>query len=346
MDVHPDRHEVVVPVRRDPRGRSGPTRGQAVGAGWRRTSRGFYVPATVDPSLPEQRIVEAGVLVPAYGGVTGWAALRWSGAAWFDGTRPGGVGPRPVSIAVTHDEIRPQPGVAVSSERLPPHDLTVVDGLPVTTSVRSLTFEMRYAPDDRRAVVAMDMAAHADLVSIDEAGDYTATWLNGWTGVPRCRRALTLADENSWSPRETLFRLHWVLDAELPPPLCNVPIFDRSGQHVGTPDLLDAEAGLVGEYDGRLHLADDRRSQDLDRESRFRSLGLEYVTMVAGDLRDPLATIVPRVVGAHRRARSAAEGARPWTIDPPAWWTPTRTVAQRRALDGAERERLLRRRGG
>ena len=39
-----------------------------------------------------------------------------------------------------------------------------------------------------------------------------------------------------------------------PRPLCNVPVFDRFGQHIGTPDLLDPVAGVVGEYDGALHL--------------------------------------------------------------------------------------------
>ena len=40
-------------------GTSGPTPKQARGRGWRRTSRGLYVPADVDGSNPEQRIVEA-----------------------------------------------------------------------------------------------------------------------------------------------------------------------------------------------------------------------------------------------------------------------------------------------
>ena len=35
-----------------------------------------------------------------------------------------------------------------------------------------------------------------------------------------------------------------------PPALSNRPVFDDQGRHVGTPDLLDAEAGSVVEYDG------------------------------------------------------------------------------------------------
>jgi hypothetical protein len=38
------------------------------------------VPADAEQTT-EQRIVEAAAVLPAYGGVTGWAALRWLGAA-------------------------------------------------------------------------------------------------------------------------------------------------------------------------------------------------------------------------------------------------------------------------
>jgi len=34
--------------------------------------------------------------------------------------------------------------------------------------------------------------------------------------------------------------------------------------------------------------------------------------------------------------------ARAWTIEPPPWWISTTTVAERRSLDQAQRERLLR----
>ena len=68
-----------------PQGLAGPTKGQAKGPRWRRTSQGYYVPSHVDGGLVEQRIVEAGVLIVRFGGVTGWASLRWQGGYWFHG---------------------------------------------------------------------------------------------------------------------------------------------------------------------------------------------------------------------------------------------------------------------
>jgi len=330
---------VVQPVPIDPRGRAGPTRGEAAGPGWRRTSRGLYVPASVPAEDVDQRIYEASMLLPEKGGVTGWAALHWAGARYFGGIDSRGD-LRPVPLAVTYSDIRSRPGILVTSERLAPRDRTTIDGLPVTTLVRSVGFEMRYAATPWQAVVVFDMAAYDDLVSIEEMWAYVAT-LNGWTGVPQCRAALALATENSWSPMETFMRLLWVLLCGFPIPLCNQPVFDRDGQHVGTPDIIDVEAGVVGEYEGPVHLDGQRRAKDLAKESAYRRLGLEYFAMVRGDRQALESTIVPRMVEARQRAHFEAESTRAWTVVPPDWWTSTTTVAARRALTGRARERLL-----
>jgi hypothetical protein len=167
---------------------------------------------------------------------------------------------------------------------------------------------------------------------------------SGWTGIPRCREAVSLTNENSWSPRETShLRLVWVLDAGFPPPLCNVPIFDLAGRHIGTPDILDEEAGVAGEYDGSLHLQGAQRARDVRREEAFRSVGLEYFTVLASDARDPL-DVVRRMHSTRGRARFASPSTRAWTIEKPAWWIPTETVEQRRALTSDQRARLLRHR--
>jgi hypothetical protein len=339
------RRDVVDPVRVDPSGLVGPTPKQATGQYWRRTSHGLFVPAEVDGSVPEQRIVEAAAVLPSYGGVTGWAALRWMGATWFGGLAPDGSTELPVCLVTAGDDIRPQPGIAVSAERLDPSELVVVDGMSLTIPARSVTFEMRYAASVSAAVVAADMAMQADLVSRTELWDFVAG-LQGWTGVPRCREAMPLTNENSWSPRETThLRLVWVLDAGLPPTLCNVPVFDRAGHHIGTPDLLDEEAGVAGEYDGALHLHGAQRARDVRREEAFRSVGLEYFTVLAADAADR-AAVVRRMRATRARARFEAPSARAWTTQKPPWWVPTETVDQRRALNAAQRERLLRHRTG
>jgi hypothetical protein len=303
------------------------------------------VPSDVDGSLPEQRILEAAAVLPEYGGVTGWAALRWMGAQWFGGLAADGTTVLPVSLVTAGNDIRPQSGIRISAERLDPSELVVVDGLRVTIAARSACFEMRYAASVRAAVVAADMAMQADLVSASELKEFGAAQ-SGWTGIPQCRAAMALMSENSWSPRETShLRLVWVLDAGFTAPLCNVPVFDVSGRHIGTPDILDVEAGVVGEYDGSLHLQGAQRARDLRREEGFRAVGLEYFTVLASDAQDRTG-VVRRMRATRRRARFASPSARAWTIDKPTWWVPTETVEQRRALTAEQRTRLLRHRAG
>jgi hypothetical protein len=298
------------------------------------------VPAEVDPDRSEQRIVEAAAVLPAYGGVTGWAALRWSGGVWFDGLARDGETRLPVTLATGDSGITSQAGIHVSEEAVRPFDLTKVDGLPVTTNVHAVSFLMRYAANERDAVAHLDMAAYSDLVSIEEAREYALTQA-AWTGVPQLRKATDLADENSWSPTEVAMRMIWELDAGLSRPLTNHPVFDRLGNHIGTPDLLDPVAGVVCEYDGALHLVGRQRRRDRDREEAFRRVGLEYLTMLSGDGADRY-RMAERMHAVRNRARWASESRRDWTVVLPSWWIPTFTVDQRRNLDQGQRERLLR----
>lgn len=327
------------PLRVDQNGEAGPTRAQARGPGWRKTSHAYYLPSWVDRTNVEQRIVEAGHDLPWMASVQGWASLRWQEALWFDGRAHGGRTELPVPIAVLHGSIREQSGIAVTSEFIPPRDRIVVDGLPVTVPVCALAFEMRYAATPRDAARAFALAAAADLVSTAEMHEYMEL-LYHWTGIPQLREAMTLAEENAWSPREFDMTAVWQVDAGLSRPLLNMPVFDRNGRHLGTPDLLDPVAGVAGDYDGALHLAGKRRASDLRREDAFRGVGLEYFTIVAQDFGD-----IPRMVARMHAARSRAlclpPALRSWTVQPPPWWVPTHTVELRRALTPAQRERFL-----
>lgn len=331
--------DLVWPVPLDPTGQDGPTAGLARGRDWRRSSHGLYVPADTDQSV-EQRIVEAAAVLPAYGGVTGWAGLRWLGGAWFDGTGRGGREQRPVTLATGDRSIRPRPGIAISEERLDPTELHAHRGLIVTTALRSVFFETRYAATDGEAVTVADMAAYADLVSRRDVVEF-ATVNAGWTGMDRFRLVAEDMDENSWSPAEVTMRRTWEHEAQLPRPLTNRPVFDLTGRHLGTPDLIDPVAGVIGEYNGALHLDGDQRSRDVRREALFREVGLECVEMLAGDLADTTA-FIGRVRQAYARAARQPVTHRRWTIALPSWWVPTFTVEQRRALDDSQRQRLLR----
>lgn len=336
LPFHEQRPGLVAPVRVDAAGVNGPTRGQARGPRWRTTGCGLVVPSDVVPT-PQQRAVEAAAVLKDDEAVTGWAGLAWEGGTWFDGTLDG-IRRRPVSV-VARRNVRAQPGFEVSQEFIHPNQIVVVDGLPITMAVRSVVFEMRYAHGLGAAVEAIDMACYSDLVSIAEAASFVQQ-LGPVTGIQQARDALVEAEENSWSPRETRMRGVWTRRAGLPRPRCNVPVFTLDGHHVGTPDLIDPTIGVVGLYHGESHLSLVGAAADLKKEAAYRDVGLEPVSMLATDWND-LADFTARLVAAVRRTR-ARRATPAWTIQPPAWWTPTETVAARRALADWERQRYLR----
>lgn len=330
---------MVVPVRTDPSGTDGPTPQQVRGKGWRRVAPGWFVPTATDSTWLPQRIVEAATGLPPGAAVTGWAALAWQGARWFDGVAGDAMTPLPVPVALDDQRsVARRRGVRLSEDWLFDGDLTTDAGLPITVPNRSVTFEARRARRLAAAVTVIDLACASDLVDLADLATYVAR-LPARPGVRLLRAAVSEADENVWSPQESRMRIAWCHDGGAPRPLCNRPVFSVTGQHLFTPDLLDPDAGVAGEYDGLLHLADGQRRRDLEREERYRAHGIELVTMMTGDRWDTrrfLARLRAAYARAARRPRSTS-----WTLVMPEGWVDTSTVAARRALTERERRTWL-----
>lgn len=310
--------DLVRPVPVDPTGLAGPTKRQAAGRRWRRTSRGFYVPAEVDGTRPEQRALEQAERVRGSGAVSGWAACRLHGARYFDGHHSGRR-PLPVPLLVWGPG-RPDSDddCVVSQEPVEPDEVWRRCGMAVTEPRRALFDEMRRSEEARDAVLAMDMMAAAGLVSITQMSAYYEQ-RRSWRRATIVPVALRLASERSRSPAECRMRLVWELDAGLPRPLVNQEIFDRRGRFVAMVDLLDPVAGVVGEYDGAAHRETRRRGRDIGREELLRRLGLEYFDAVAPDLR-ARGALADRMRSTRARARFEPPEERAWTIDPPPGW--------------------------
>jgi hypothetical protein len=305
---------LVAPVRVDPSGRQGPTRGQARGRQWRRVGKNAYVPSDVDRSVPEQRVVESGCHVPPTGAVTGWGALRLWRAAYFDGRGPAGE-LVPVLIATGGGSGRaPHEDVEYTYEPLDPAEVVLAHGLRITTPLRALFDEMRRRDGWRRSVVAFDMAAAGQLVRLEQMRDYLAAH-RSWRRSTQVARALDHASTRSRSPAETRLRLVWVLDARLPAPLVNQEVFDLNGRLVCIADLFDPVAGMVAEYDGAEHRRAARHSRDVAREEACRRIGLEYCKVTGPDLRDR-AAVVERLRSCRSRALFLEPAARAWTLQP------------------------------
>ena len=314
-----ERPSLVVPVRLDPLGLWGPTRQQARGSAWRSPSHGWHVPSSVDGEVVEQRILEQATRLHPGGAVTAWAALRWQGARFFDGTESGGRVRLPVPLHCgPRGNLRKGPDAAVIRGLLDAEDCLVVAGLPCTTPTRAVFDEIVRRGRLRPAVIAVDMACAAGLMTVEELT--LNLWRRiAWTGVPLARKVVVLAIDHSRSPQESRLRLIWVIDAGFPPPLCNRAVFDLQGNLLGYPDLLDEEAGMIGEYDGAHHRDADQHRSDTERAAMFRDHGLEYATFVGPDL-DDLGRVVQRLQRTRGRALFLPPEQRSWTLEPPPGW--------------------------
>jgi hypothetical protein len=292
---------------------------------WRRSSRGYFVPADV-PLTTTQRILEVAPLVPGRGTVAGWAAAYALGVDLLDGRHPFTMDPLPVPVHLGQNLGRATPdGVHLLRERLPEVDRRLAYGLPVTSPLRTAFDGGRWAPDLVEAVVFLDQVARGlglDLAVLEQ-------WCRPgprWPGVTRLRAALALADAASESPWESRLRVFYLLRARLPRPLVNRPVFDLDGRFLGTPDLFDPEAGLVTEFDGRYHRERGQHRDDNLREERLEVVNLTVCRVDSLDLRQP-AQLRERLRGRHAQGMRRDRCLDRWTLVEPAWWQQRRRRA-------------------
>lgn len=309
---------LVAPRRLDPAGAEGPTRGQVRSGRWLAVAPRWYVPAAGRPAPVEQRILEQGhrVLGDCRGAVTGWAALRWQGAAYFDGRGRGGAVELPVPLLAGRTKLRDHPASRVSRVNLPAWDRHLVAGIPVTTPLRALYDEVVTRGELWEAVVAVSMVLGAGLVDAEQLAAY-AHQRTARTGVQLFRDAWPLATARARSAREAWLLCAWRA-ADLPEPLVNAPVFDLHERLIGVPDLFDPRRGVAGEYQGAYHWQQHgQRGRDLARGERFRAHGLTPVEIAQGDTR---AVATARLRSGWQRCADIAPTTRTWTLDQPDWW--------------------------
>ncbi len=294
-------------------------RGALAGPHWLRPSRGQYRPRVAELTVT-QRILDAAALLPAGGAIGGWAAAYVHGVLWLDG-RDGWTGAEvPVLACVGAATHRLSlPGVRYTRARLPIDDVTVVAGVPVTTPLRTALDLTRRATTLEEAVVSLDalgafrlLDRPAYLARLDDLGRQP--------GVRQARSAAALTDPAVRSPWESRLRMRYQLGAGLPRPEVNVPVFSLRGDLLGIPDLFDAEAGLVTEFDGAGHRARGQHHLDNHREERFEGHNLVVTRADSLDLRGVRAVLTGRLRQAYDRGRQRDRRRDRWTLEPPDWW--------------------------
>lgn len=222
----------------------------------------------------DDRIVGAWLWSRRRAVIAGAAAAALHGAAWVDVDIP---------VELIAENARPHHGLLVRDESLEGHEVTCVQGLPVTTVCRTAFDLGRHLPRNA-AVSRLDALMRAAPFSIDDVGVLEAQH-KGARGLRRLRAALALVDGGAMSPKETWLRL-LLVDAGLPRPTVQLPLH-RGRQLIAVFDLGWQQYKVAAEYDGDYHRSDRRRFvKDIDKLR----------------IADEQGWIVIRVVSEHRPA--------------------------------------------
>jgi len=206
----------------------------------------------------------------------------------------------PLDVATSADTRMRRGGVEGHRRRLTSRDLMMVDGVAVTTPLRT-------ACDLGRLLWRYDALAALDAalrLGVDQEALLleTARFV-GYRGVRQLRALGPVADSRSESPGESALRLHW-LDAGLPPPDLQHRVEGDDGRIWFRLDVPDPLVRYAAEYDGvEFHSSPgDRRYDDARRSWLRTDRGWSVDVFTKEDVYHSR-TIVERLRAGHRQAR-------------------------------------------
>ncbi len=182
-----------------------------------------------------------------------------------------------------------QPGVRLHTWRTDPSDLTVADGVPATTVVRTLA-DLILTSGRFVAVSLLDSALNLRHLKPAELEQVEAR-LVGMRGALNARKYLAAANGLAQSPLETRVRLI-ATDAGLAPHHLQYPVRSPHGVILGYGDLAWERPGrrvLIAEADGREpHERPEALFQDRFRANDFTGTGrVDMVRFTWDDLKRP-----------------------------------------------------------
>jgi hypothetical protein len=131
--------------------------------------------------------------------------------------------------------------------------------------------------------------------------------VTGRRGVRQARAAVDLACVGVRSSWETRLRVFAALELGLTALQPNRAVFDRAGNLLGIPDLLDVESALALEYDGARwrserstgHRDREQHREDNAREERLERAGLIVVRAERSDLTKHRRRLADRIWSAY-----------------------------------------------
>lgn len=167
--------------------------------------------------------------------------------------------------------------------RMPPFHLTQIEGLTITTPVRTW---LDCAPWLRRAdLVAMgDAILHRRLGTTGEF-QHLLTWGYRRRGMAAVRSAVPILDGGAESPAESWVRV-LLVDGGVPAPVCNLDVMVED-TWIARVDMAWPDERVIVEYDGAGHLDERQRRRDAERLNALQAAGWLVIVLTADDLRRP-----------------------------------------------------------
>ena len=209
-----------------------------------RLRRGIYaLPGTPTPEDHHRRLIHAGITAVTDSNVVSHVSA---------GVLHDLPVPRKQLELVTMTRMTPGHGehsdrMRVRRTALDPDEVTVLDGLRVTTLARTV-FDLARSLPFEWGVMACDAALRRGLDSA--ALEWSTRRHPRLRGAPRARQVIRFGDPRSESPAESLSRVQ-IARACLPAPELQYEVFDSDGAFVARSDFAWPELLLIGEVDGK-----------------------------------------------------------------------------------------------
>lgn len=261
----------------------GITRHRLVGPRYQPVVRGVHARATAEIDLRLQ--CDAALLVvPAESVFSHWTATALLGGPVMRKL--------PWLQVISPDSRTRRPEVRGTRHSLSASDSTWLGHYPVTTPERTFVDLATTTPLPELVAVG-DWMLNSRLVtrsSIHASVVHAA----GHRGVVRARAAAILLDGGAQSPPESMLRIK-ILDAGLPAPEVNTPIFDELGEYISCPDLRYRKAKVAIEYEGAHHREVEQFRRDTARDQLLAGLGWVTLRATSRDLRPTSSTLTDSI---------------------------------------------------
>lgn len=220
------------------------------------------------------------------GVVAGQSAAALHGAKWVDGGRP---------AELLWGNRRPPRGIRSWSDRFADDEIEVVNGMRVTTPVRTALDIACHYPVDK-AVAAIDALARATHLKMADV-ELLAERYAGRRGIRNARTAIDLVDPGAESPRETWLRL-LLISAGFPRPQTQIPVYDEYGVLIAVIGMGWEDIKVGADHEGDHHRSRVQFNKDIRRAEGVANQGWIDVRVTVEDCEPD---IIRRVADARAR---------------------------------------------